>query len=117
MRAGMPDDDATLSVTTSERDGLTLLGLVGELDVSSSARLADALESVSGEDRRVVLDLRGLRFMDSTGLATILRYHQRAKDGRFDLVVVRGPEPVDQVFRVTHTDALLEMLDVPPGCA
>ena len=107
--------EATFTLERSERDGLTVLELGGELDLSASPRLADALDGIADEDRRVVLDLRGLEFMDSTGLAVILRYHQRAKDGRFDLVVVRGPEAVDRVFRVTQTDRLLEMLDVPPA--
>ncbi len=108
-------DRATFTLTTSDRDGLTLLELGGELDLSSSPRLVDALEALTGEDRRVVIDLRGLSFMDSTGLAVLLRYHQRARDGRFDLVVVRGPEAVDRVFRVTQADRLLEVLDVPPA--
>ena len=109
----MADDRFTMTIT--ERDGLTLVELTGELDLASSPELGSALEGLSGDDRRVVLDLRGLSFMDSTGLALILRYHQRAKDERFDLIVVRGPEPVDRVFRVTQTDTLLEMIDVPPA--
>lgn len=105
----------SFSLETSERDGLTLVALTGELDLSTSGRLADALDAVAGADRRIVLDLRGLQFMDSTGLAVILRYHQRAKDGRYDLVVVRGPASVDRLFQVTRTDELLELLDVPPA--
>ena len=107
--------DITFTVETSERDGLTLLALGGELDLSSSDELAVALDLVAHGERRVVLDLRGLRFMDSTGLAVILRYHQRAKDGDFDLVIVRGPEAVDRIFRMTKTDTLLGLLDVPPA--
>lgn len=114
MPPPMADDDS-FSATTSERDGLTLVELTGELDLSASPKLEAILEEVSGGDRRVVLDLRGLSFMDSSGLALVLRYHQRAKDGRFDLVVVRGPEAVDHVFRMTQADARLEMLDVPPA--
>lgn len=108
------DVPGSFSLETSERDGLTFVELEGELDLSTSKRLAAELDALAGDDRRVVLDLRGLRFMDSTGLAVILRYHQRAKEGRYDLVVVRGPEPVDRVFKVTRTDELLELLDVPP---
>ncbi len=106
--------DPRLTLGTTERDGLTLLALAGELDLLTSPALADALEALASGDRRVVLDLRGLEFMDSTGLAVILRFHQRTKDEDFDLVVVRGPEAVDRVFRVTQTDKLLEVIEVPP---
>jgi anti-anti-sigma factor len=109
----MDDLDFDLTVAHDE-GGATRLTLRGELDLATAARLEQALAQ-SGDD--VLLDLRGLTFMDSTGLALILRYHQRAKDGRFDLVVVRGPEPVDRVFRMTQADAMLEMLDVPPAAA
>jgi len=109
------DDDAPFTLERSERDGLTLLALGGDLDLAASPALEEALEAVSDSERRVVLDLRGLRFMDSTGLALILRYHQRAEAQGFDLVVVRGVEDVDRVFRVTGTDAKLELLDVPPA--
>jgi anti-sigma B factor antagonist len=102
------------NVATSERDGLTFVEVEGELDLSTSPRLAETLAELAGADRRIVLDLRSLRFMDSTGLAVILRFHQRAKDDRYDLVVVRGPVSVDRVFQVTRTDELLELLDVPP---
>lgn len=107
-------DAATFSHTIEERDGLTLVVLDGELDLESGPLLAATLEALSGEDRRVVLDLRALRFMDSNGLALILRFHRRARDERFDLVVVRGPEAVDAIFRQTNADVVLEMLDVPP---
>lgn len=108
-------DSATFSLSTTERDGLTLVAVRGELDLFTTPRLAEALDAVAGAGRRVVLDLRGLEFMDSTGLAVILRYHQRAREaGAFDFVVVRGPEAVDRVFRITQTDELLQMLEVPP---
>lgn len=102
------------NVETFERNGLTFVEVEGELDLSTSPRLAAALDALAGDDRRIVLDLRSLRFMDSTGLALILRFHQRAKDNSYDLVVVRGPESVDRVFQVTRTDELLKLLDVPP---
>ena len=107
--------DMTFTLSTVERDGFTVLELGGELDLFAAPRLAEALDAVGGADRRIVVDLRGLEFMDSTGLALILRFHQRAKDGHFTFIVVRGPAPVDRIFRVTRSDTLLEMLDVPPA--
>lgn len=111
----MADPAATFTVSTEERDGLTLIALGGELDLFTTPRLSEALDAVAGEDRRVVLDLRSLEFMDSTGLAVIIRYHQLAQERAFDFVVVRGPEPVDRIFRITRTDELLAMLEVPPA--
>lgn len=107
--------NGTFLIETAERDGLTHVVVAGELDLMSSPRLDEVLDGLAGEDRRIVLDLRGLEFMDSTGLALILRFHGRARDEPFDVVVVRGPEAVDRIFRMTETDELLGLLDVPPG--
>lgn len=111
----MHEEPPTLAIATEAQDGLTHVRLVGELDFGTAAQLVAELERLSQEDRRVVLDLRGLMFMDSSGLAVILRFHRRARDAEWDLVVIRGPEPVDRVFRMTRTDAVLGLLDVPPS--
>ena len=110
----MSDEAPTLAIATEVQDGLTHVRLAGELDFGTAAQLVAELEHLSHEDRRVVLDLRELVFMDSSGLAVILRYHRRARDAEWDLVVIRGPEPVDRVFRMTRTDSILGLLDVPP---
>ena len=110
----MVDPAATFTLSTTERDGLTLVAPGGELDLFTTPRLSEALDAVAGEGRRVVLDLRGLEFMDSTGLAVVLRYHELSRQGTFEFVVVRGPDAVDRIFRITRTDELLAMLEVPP---
>ena len=107
----MPEVPA-LTLTTVQRAGLSVVDLDGVLDLSTVPVLEAELERLAGEGRSVVLDLRRVEFMDSTGLAVILRFSARAKDGPFDLVVVRGPRAVHRVFEMTRTDAMLQMLDV-----
>ena len=58
-----------------------MIAVSGELDLASSAALEDELGRVIDSDGElVVLDLRELEFMDSTGLSTIVKAHQRATD-------------------------------------
>jgi anti-sigma B factor antagonist len=86
----------------------------GELDLATCGRLDEQLVQIAGGGaERIVLDLRDLTFMDSTGLSAILRAHSRASEARRTLVVVRGPEAVDRVFWITKTDQVLAMASSP----
>jgi anti-anti-sigma factor len=63
----------------------------------------------------VVLDLRGLTFMDSTGLRLVIRWDTAAHEGGFRFAVVPGQEVVQRVFRLTGMDEHLTVADPPPG--
>ena len=61
-----------------------------------------------------MLDLRGLTFMDSTGLRLVIRWHAAARDDGFHFAVVPGPDVVQRVFRLTGMDAHLTVAEPPP---
>ena len=64
------------------------------------------------EARELVLDLRGLKFLDSTGLRTILSAHVRAgRDGRA-FRVIAGNEAIRRILRLT---GMAERLNVEPA--
>jgi len=61
-----------------------------------------------------VLDLRGLTFMDSTGLRLVIRWHTAARDQGFQFAIVPGPDVVQRVFRLTGMDAHIAVAEAPP---
>ena len=65
-----------------------------------------------GEDR-MVLDMRALTFMDSTGLRLVIRWDTSAKDEGFEFAIVPGPEVVQRVFRLTGMEEHLPVADPP----
>ena len=87
----------------------------GELDLSTAEELDTELKraEASAPDT-LVLDLRELQFMDSTGLRIVLAADARARERGAKLVVVRAPDEVDRVFRLTRMDHHLELVDEPP---
>jgi anti-sigma B factor antagonist len=108
----IPRGMALLDLTADERGDAIVVALTGELDISSAGRVEQALERA--ETRRpavLVLDLSGLVFMDSTGLRIVMRADARARERGGRLTVVRGPEPVQRVFRITRLDERLTMAD------
>jgi anti-anti-sigma factor len=72
-----------------------------------SAALSDARRSM------LVVDLREVGFIDSSGLNALLELRKRAVREETRLVLVRGPEPVERVFEMTSLTRVFEMVDDP----
>ncbi len=84
---------------------------VGALDLATAEILDDQLSDLRGAGfRRLVLDLRELSFMDSTGLRLILRWDAEARQDGFEIGLVAGPPPVQRVFELTGTLGLLSFV-------
>ena len=102
----------TLQVTTSDRPDGVHVELSGELDLATAPKLEDELSRVEGDGPDViVLDLRPLAFMDSSGLRALLSADARARESGRRLVLIRGDERVQRVLRITRLDERLEIVD------
>ena len=101
-----------LDVRTEDRNGLVHLALVGELDLSTVAKVQEELRRIEASSpATVVVDLSKLTFLDSTGLRCIVTADERARDAGRRMVVVRGPDAVQRVFAITRLEERLEMVD------
>jgi anti-sigma B factor antagonist len=101
-----------LELTTSEREGGAQIALSGELDIATAPRLEEEVRRLEGEGRKlIVVDLRGLQFMDSSGLRALLSADTRARERGARLVIVRGDERIQRVLRITRLDERLEIVD------
>jgi anti-sigma B factor antagonist len=101
-----------LDVSTEDRDGLVHLALQGELDLSTVGKVQEELRRVEASAPPVVvLDLKKLTFLDSTGLRCLVTADERAREAGRRVVIVRGPDPVQRVFSITRLEERLEMVD------
>jgi anti-sigma B factor antagonist len=88
---------------------------VGELDLDTAPLLDQELATVrAGGAARIVLDMRQLQFMDSTGLRLVIRWCTAARDEGFEFAIVPGPEVVRRVFRLTGMEDEIPVVP-PPG--
>jgi anti-sigma B factor antagonist len=76
--------------------------LAGELDIATTPQLERALREPRLQARLVVLDLRGLTFMDSSGVHAIVDASIRARQVGRRVLLLRGPPGVDRVFTLTE---------------
>ena len=83
--------------------------LTGELGLENAQTLEEALsEAEQDEDKRLVIDLRGLTHIDSTGVGCIVYAVGRARETGGEIEIVQGPRPVRRIFELTG------LLDVLP---
>jgi anti-anti-sigma factor len=97
-----------------QADGGASVALSGELDLSTLDQLEAALDGGLGpKTGLVVLDLRALSFLDSSGLRAILALDAdvRGRGGR--VVLVQGPRRVHRVLELTRADEELEIVSDP----
>jgi anti-anti-sigma factor len=88
--------------------------VTGELDIATAPQLAEMLGRAEERCRRIVLDVRQVTFMDSSGVHVILDANVRANAAGRRLVLVRGPSQVDRVLDLTRTSHGLKIVDLDP---
>ena len=105
---------ASLDVTTEQHPGQTRVVLIGELDIASTDGLEKQLAAIEVDSPgTLVLDLRRVEFIDSTGLRALIAADERARSQGRRLAVVRGPDAVARLLAVTQLDQRLEIVDDP----
>ena len=99
-----------VSVTARESAGepYTLVEIIGEADVTNTDELRRLLDDeVSKQPRTMIIDLSGLRFMDSSALHALLRAN-RSLDRQGGVLALVSPQPaVAKILRLTTADRLI----------
>jgi anti-sigma B factor antagonist len=86
----------------------------GELDLASSGALEEEFLRVADSGaEQVIVDLRDLEFMDSTGLSTLVKAHQRAEEAGQRFGLVRGSPQVQRLLSLTGVAERVTFADTP----
>jgi anti-anti-sigma factor len=98
----------------TERDpaDLYVVELFGELDLSAAESAAHELERIRQSDvKEIIVDLSGLHFIDSSGLAVLCQIYRREREGPNRVVFLRAEGLVQRVFDITHLSSELPFVD------
>ena len=100
-----------MPITVSSRDSALTIALSGEIDHHAAREMMGQLSDAISErlPKRLVLDLSGVTFMDSSGIAVVLRAKRRMEALSGTLVVVNIPR---QASRVLETAGLGRYVDL-----
>lgn len=90
------------------------VSLSGELDMISAPALERAFARLPASQAEVILvDLRGLEFMDSTGLHLLVQAQQIAHEAGRRFALIRGREQVQRLFDLSGVAESLTIVDSP----
>jgi anti-sigma B factor antagonist len=103
-------DLLTLAVTARESDGeqYTIVEITGEADVTNREELRSVLDGEVGhEPGMLIIELSGLRFMDSSALHVILQANRSLDRQGGVMALVAPQEAVAKMLRLTTADRLI----------
>ena len=104
----------TFEVNVERSDRVGTVRVTGEFDLAVAQQVENALLSLEdGSSDVIVLDLRGVSFLDSTGLRVLTSADARARKDGIELRIVRGTERVQQLLYLTALDKILPLVDNP----
>jgi len=93
-------------LSTRSYDGRAVVALRGELDLADATAVAAALAAVTAREPQIIVDLAGLEFIDSSGVAALARGRRQARQAGGDLVLAAPQQKVMRVLAITRlTDA------------
>ena len=103
------------AIEIDERDDRVVVVPRGELDMASAPELEQAIMPRLQGGAWVVLDLRSLDFIDSSGLRVVVNAHRVAAEGAGRFTCVRGQAgtTVHRIVEIAGIDSVIEMVDSP----
>jgi anti-anti-sigma factor len=100
-------------IGVEEHESSALVRLGGEIDLGAVKAIETALLPLEDRFPTLILDLREVTFLDSTGLRAIVSADARARKNGVELKIVRGPERVQKILYLAGLDKILPLID--PG--
>jgi anti-anti-sigma factor len=97
---------APLSIRNTVRAGRHTLALTGELDLDSANRLEEEVREVCASGSGLVIDLRKVTFMDSTGLRVLILAGMLCEEKGHELRIIPG-EGIQRTLEVSGLDRVL----------
>ena len=105
-------DDQGLTVDISERDGVAVLAPQGDVDMNASPALRASIRPLVSKDKsRVVIDLSGVPYMDSSGVATLVEAMKLVRNHKGSLALCGMNDRVRGIFEIARLDQYFSIHD------
>jgi anti-sigma B factor antagonist len=100
-----------MTITVRESGTVRIVDLEGDVDLGTSPKLRRTLFDLLGETPRLALNLGALRYIDSSGIATLIEVLKDAQHLRKEFVLFGMSPAVQDVFRLTHVNRIFRIFD------
>ena len=106
-----PFDDV-ITLSTSTEDGVVTVKVVGEVDTFTAPVLRSTLDSqLEQSPRELVIDLSGVQFLGSAGLAVLVETQKSSRSREVDLRLIATTRAVTRPLEVTGLIDLFTIAD------
>ena len=99
-----------MELSVRDQEGVTVIKVDGELDASNCRELGELFDRLLRENRnQFVVDLEQVGFMDSSGLASLVKFFKQVRIGTGDVYLTGMQPSVRRVFELTRLDQVFEV--------
>ncbi len=99
-----------LKINVNEENSQAIMTLKGEIDIYTATQLKDELNDlVSEQKNEVIVDLKDVTYMDSTGLGTFVSALKHAEKAESTLRLIRANDRLYRLFEVTGLDDVIDV--------
>ena len=100
-----------MTITVRESVAVRIVDLAGEVDLGTSPKLRRTLFDQLKETPKLALNLQALRYIDSSGIATLIEVLRDAKNLQKEFVLFGMTPAVHDVFRLTHVNRIFRIFE------
>jgi len=101
-----------MQIAKTEENGITIISVDGEVDLTSSPELRSAFdELIDAKVKKVVVDFEKSDYIDSSCLATLIEMQERMEDIEGDMAIANISDRVKSIFEITKVDKLFKIFD------
>ncbi len=103
----LDSESGALSVSVKVMPEATVISPVGDIDLSGSPQLRTELRKVQdAKPAKVIVDLTGVPYMDSSGVATLVEAMKSARAGKSKLVLCSLSDRVRSIFEIARLESV-----------
>lgn len=100
-----------LNISYDQKEEIGIVKLSGELDSSNSKELRKSFDDFFLRSSIFILDFSELKFMDSTGLGTVIRIFKLAEQKNGYLCIANPKDKAARVLKMTQAQKVINIFD------
>ena len=100
-----------MNISVRKTAAARIVDLEGDVDLGTSPNLRRTLFELLGESPKLALNLRALRYIDSSGIATLIEVLKHAQRLQKEFVLFGLSSAVRDVFHLTHVNRIFQIFD------
>lgn len=104
-----------MKVTVEQNGAVSVLTLEGEVDMHCSPQLRSEIQGLlKNKVRKLCFDLSKVKYIDSSGIATLIEAQQKLKKDKGELRLASIPKPIQSVFDIAKLDLFFKIYPALP---